>query len=208
MMPIVAMRLSAYLRTYLVIAPTLATLVAVGLIYGGGVARPEEAYGLSAIVLFPVLAWQVKILLDAEPVDAVGISQSAFMAKQGLEDGVMSVVRFDNGVLAQLHDAFTIKHAGHGIEIHGDAGSIVGRNVMSQRPVGEVVLRNDAGEHIVPVEHEGLYVRGVASFCAALQGTGRPAATGEDGVRSLAAAVAVADACRVGSLVRVPEINI
>jgi 1,5-anhydro-D-fructose reductase (1,5-anhydro-D-mannitol-forming) len=150
----------------------------------------------------------LRFLLDAEPVDAVGMSQSAFMAKQGLEDGAMSVIRFDNGVLAQLHDAFTVKHAGHGIEIHGDAGSIVGRNVMSQQPVGEVVLRNEAGEHIVPVEHEGLYVRGVAAFCAALQSSGKPSATGEDGVRSLAAAIAVADACRVGSLVRIPAINL
>jgi 1,5-anhydro-D-fructose reductase (1,5-anhydro-D-mannitol-forming) len=200
------------------------------LIQGGAIGRPLFARVFHAVYLPPHLqGWRLdkpqagggvilditvhdidtlRFLLDAEPVGAVGISQSAFMAKQGLEDGVMSVVRFDNGVLAQLHDAFTIKHAGHGIEIHGDAGSIVGRNVMSQRPVGEVVLRNDAGEHIVPVEHEGLYVRGVASFCAALQGTGKPAATGEDGVRSLAAAIAVADACRLGSLVQVPEINI
>jgi len=150
----------------------------------------------------------LRFLLDAEPVDAVGMSQSAFMAKQGLEDGVMAVVRFDNGVLAQLHDAFTVKHAGHGIEVHGDAGSIFGRDVMSQRAVGEVVLRNDAGEHIVPVEHEGLYVRGVAAFCAALQGHGQPAATGEDGVRSLAAAIAVADSCRTGARVRIPEIKL
>ena len=60
----------------------------------------------------------------------------------------MSVIRFDNGVLAQLHDAFTVKHAGHGIEIHGDAGSSIGRNVMSQRAVGEVFLRDDDGEHV------------------------------------------------------------
>jgi 1,5-anhydro-D-fructose reductase (1,5-anhydro-D-mannitol-forming) len=200
------------------------------LIQGGAIGRPLFARVFHAVYLPPNLqGWRLdkpqagggvilditvhdidtlRFVLDAEPVEAVGISQSAFMAKQGLEDGAMSIVRFDNGVLAQLHDAFTVKHAGHGIEVHGDAGSVLGRNVMSQRPVGEVVLRNDAGEHIVPVAHEGLYVRGVAAFCAALQGTGKPAATGEDGVRSLSAAIAVAEACRVGSLVRVPEINI
>jgi 1,5-anhydro-D-fructose reductase (1,5-anhydro-D-mannitol-forming) len=200
------------------------------LIQGGAIGRPLFARVFHAVYLPPHLqGWRLdkpqagggvilditvhdidtlRFLLGAEPVEAIGISQSAFMAKQGLEDGVMSVVRFDNGVLAQLHDAFTVKHAGHGIEIHGDAGSVFGRNVMSQRPVGEVVLRNDAGEHIVPVEHEGLYVRGVATFCAALQGKGKPAASAEDGVRSLAAAIAVADACRVGSLVRLPEIHI
>jgi 1,5-anhydro-D-fructose reductase (1,5-anhydro-D-mannitol-forming) len=150
----------------------------------------------------------LRFLLGAEPAEAVGMSQSAFLGKQGLEDGAMSVLRFDNGVLAQLHDAFTTKYAGHGIEIHGDAGSIVGRNVMSQQPVGDVLLRNDAGETAVPVNHESLYVRGVAAFCAALEGQGEPAATAQDGIRSLAAALAVAEACRLGALVRIPELTL
>jgi 1,5-anhydro-D-fructose reductase (1,5-anhydro-D-mannitol-forming) len=145
----------------------------------------------------------LRFILDAEPVEAVGLTQSASMAREGLEDGVMAVLRFDNGVLAQLHDAFTVKHAGTGIEIHGELGSIVGRNVMTQRPVGDLVLRNADGEHAVPVDHESLYVRGVAAFCAAIRGEGAPAASAEDGVRSLATALAVVEACRTGEAVRV-----
>jgi hypothetical protein len=45
----------------------LTALAILGVLYGGGQAAPAEAYGLSAVVLFPVLAWQVKILLDVEP---------------------------------------------------------------------------------------------------------------------------------------------
>jgi len=145
----------------------------------------------------------LRFILGAEPVEAVGMSQSAAMAREGLEDGVMAVLRFDNGVLAQLHDAFTVKHAGTGIEVHGELGSIVGRNVMTQQPVGEVVLRTAAGERVVPVEHENLYVRGVAAFCAATRGSGTPSASAEDGVRSLATALAVVDACRTGATTRV-----
>ena len=140
----------------------------------------------------------LRFLLDAEPIEAVGMTQSASLAKEGLEDGVMSVLRFDNGVLAQLHDAFTVKFGGNGIEVHGEAGSIVGRNVMTQRGVGELILRNAEGEHAVAVDHENLYVRGVASFCAAMRGEGSPAATAEDGIRSLNAALAVVQACRTG----------
>ena len=140
----------------------------------------------------------LRFLLDAEPVEAVGMTQQADMASQGLEDGVMAVLRFDNGVLAQLHDAFTVKYAGTGIEIHGDAGSIIGRDVMTQRPIGTVILSNAEGEAEVPVAHENLYVRSVGAFAAALRGEGQPAATGEDGVRSLAAALAVVNACRTG----------
>ena len=145
----------------------------------------------------------LRFILGAEPIEAIGMSQSASLAREGLEDGVMAVLRFDNGVLAQLHDAFTVKHAGTGIEVHGELGSIVGRNVMTQQPVGEVELRTASGERVVPVAHENLYVRGVASFCAAIRGEGAPAATAEDGLRSLATALAVVDACRTGAATRV-----
>ncbi|HEX6707203.1 MAG TPA: Gfo/Idh/MocA family oxidoreductase [Albitalea sp.] len=148
----------------------------------------------------------LRFILDAEPVEAVGMSQAAAMAKQGLEDGAMSVVRFDNGVLAQLHDAFTVRHAGTGIEIHGESGSLIGRDVMTQRPIGEIVLRREGGEERIALQHEGLYERGVASFGVAIGGGGEPAATGRDGVRSLAAAIAVAEACRSGSAVRIPDL--
>lgn len=145
----------------------------------------------------------LRFVLDAEPVEAVGLAQSAALAREGLEDGVMAVLRFDNGVLAQLHDAFTVKHAGTGIEVHGEQGSIVGRNVMTQLPVGDLLLRTADGERSVNVEHENLYVRGVATFCAALRGDGAPAATAEDGVRSLATALAVLESCRTGAAARV-----
>jgi hypothetical protein len=64
---IVRLRLAAYVRAYHAVAPLIAALVVLGTLYGGGVSRPEEAYGVSAIVMFPVLAWQAKILLDVEP---------------------------------------------------------------------------------------------------------------------------------------------
>ena len=145
----------------------------------------------------------LRFILGAEPVEACGMTPAASMAKANLEDGVMAVLRFDNGVLAQLHDAFTVKHAGTGIEIHGEAGSVIGRNVMTQKPVGEITLRTGQGDQFIAVEHENLYVRGVRSFCAAMRGDGAPAATAEDGVRSLATALAVLDACRTGAVIKV-----
>ncbi len=148
----------------------------------------------------------LRFILGAEPVEAVGLSQSAFLAREGLEDGVMAVLRFDNGVLAQIHDAFTTPYAGTGIEIHGDQGSIIGRNVMTQRPVGEVLLRDASGERAIAIEHENLYERGVARFGPASRGHGVPAARGADGLRSLATALAVAEACRTGTSVQVASL--
>jgi 1,5-anhydro-D-fructose reductase (1,5-anhydro-D-mannitol-forming) len=131
-------------------------------------------------------------------VEATGMSQQAGMAQVGLEDGVMAVLRFDNGVLAQLHDAFTVEHAPTGLEVHGTQGSIVGRNVMTQRPVGEVTLRDARGETTFALERENLYARGLGAFVAAIGGRGQPAASGEDGVRSLATALAVLESCNSG----------
>lgn len=145
----------------------------------------------------------LRFILDAEPVQAVALPHFGPLARQGLEDGVMAVLCFDNDTLVQLHDAFTVQYAGTGIEVHGEHGSVIGNGVMTQRPVGEVLLRTAAGEQRVPVQHENLYERGLAAFCAALRGEGSPAATGEDGVRSLAAALAVAEACRSGTAVRI-----
>lgn len=140
----------------------------------------------------------LRFILDAEPVDAVAMTPPPTLASGTVEDGVMAVLRFDNGVVAQLHDAFTMPYAGTGIEIHGTAGSIFGRDVMTQRPVGEVTLRNATGEHPIAVQHENLYERSLAAFNEAVQGRGTPAASGEDGLRSLAVALAVLEAAHTG----------
>ena len=147
----------------------------------------------------------LRFILAAEPTEAIALSQQASLASGELEDGVMAVLRFDNNVLAQLHDAFTVKHAGTGLEVHGTEGSIVARDVMTQRPHGRVYLRNAEGEKELPLEHENLYVRSLAAFNAAIRGEGQPSATGEDGVRSLATALAVLESTRTGVRVAIPQ---
>lgn len=64
---LVRMRLRGYAMTGRALAPLLIGLVALGTMYGGGPAQAGEAYGFSAVVLLPVLAWQTKMLLDVEP---------------------------------------------------------------------------------------------------------------------------------------------
>jgi 1,5-anhydro-D-fructose reductase (1,5-anhydro-D-mannitol-forming) len=110
----------------------------------------------------------------------------------------MGVARFAGGLLAQFHDAFTTRYAPTGFEVHGDAGSLIGRNCMTQAPIGEVILRDAKGEAPLPLAHESLYARSVRLFQEAVAGRGAPAATGEDGVRSLAFALAAREAARSG----------
>jgi NAD(P)-dependent dehydrogenase (short-subunit alcohol dehydrogenase family) len=64
---LIRMRFHAFLRSGMAFAPMVGAMVLIGLAYGGGAAMPGEAYGFTAIVMFPVLAWQTKIILDGEP---------------------------------------------------------------------------------------------------------------------------------------------
>ncbi len=145
----------------------------------------------------------LRFVLDDDPVEVTALAQSAGMAKAGLEDGVMAAIRFKSGAVAQLHDAFTVKHAGTGFEVHGTEGSLIARDVMTQRPIGTVTLRTAAGDTLLPLDDEGLYVRALRQFHAAVRGEGQPAASGVDGVWSLATALAVLESAKAGRVVRV-----
>ncbi|THD42622.1 MAG: Gfo/Idh/MocA family oxidoreductase [Bradyrhizobium sp.] len=141
----------------------------------------------------------LRFVLDDEPQSVVAMTSQGGMGQAGLEDGVMGVIRFSNGLLAQFHDAFTTKYATTGFEVHGDQGSLVARDCMTQQPKGEVLLRSAAGEEPLKLDHEKLYVRSVRLFQAAVDGRGAPSATGEDGVKSLSVAISTLEAARSGA---------
>ncbi|WP_439623805.1 Gfo/Idh/MocA family protein [Shinella sp.] len=145
----------------------------------------------------------LRFVLDDDPAEAIAFAQAGGMGKAGLEDAVMGVLRFRNGVIAQFHDGFTTKFAETGLEVHGTEGSLIGRNVMTQRAAGTVTLRDASGEQELPLDHRNLYETALAAFHAAIKGEGKPSATGEDGVWSLAAGLAVVEAARTGQAVRI-----
>jgi 1,5-anhydro-D-fructose reductase (1,5-anhydro-D-mannitol-forming) len=145
----------------------------------------------------------LRFVLDDNPVEIVALSQSAGMGQSGLEDGVMGAMRLSSGLIAQFHDAFTIKHAGTGFEVHGTEGSLIGRDCMTQKPTGSVTLVRGEGREELPIGRTNLYERALANFHAAIAGKGRPSATGEDGIWSLATGLAAAEAARTGRRVKI-----
>mgnify|MGYP000657489840 CR=1 FL=1 len=139
----------------------------------------------------------VRFHLGEDPAEVVAMAGSSGMGR-GVEDSVMSVWTMPSGAMVQAHESFTHAHAGTGIEIHATEGSIFAKGVMTQRPIGDVVLRSEAGEEALPFADHNLYARGLRLFVDAVRGEGRPAADGVDGVKSLAVAAAVAEAARTG----------
>jgi 1,5-anhydro-D-fructose reductase (1,5-anhydro-D-mannitol-forming) len=197
------------------------------LVASGAIGQPQAARVFHAVYLPPHLqGWRIerpdagggvvlditvhdadtlRFVLGDEIVAVTAMTASQGMARAGLEDAVMGVMRFGNGVLAQFHDAFTARHAVTGFEVLGSEGSLYGVDVMTQRPAGVVRVRREDREEIIPFEHENLYERSVRHFNAAARGDGAPAASGQDGVRSLAIALAVRESAASGQTVTVGE---
>jgi 1,5-anhydro-D-fructose reductase (1,5-anhydro-D-mannitol-forming) len=197
------------------------------LIQSGAIGRPLAARIFHAVFLPPHLqGWRIdspesgggvvlditvhdadtlRFALGDEVAEVTAMTASQGMGQAGLEDAVMGVMRFRDGVIAQFHDAFTAPHAFTGFEVHGTEGALYGRDVMTQRPMGTVTIRREGGEEAVPIDHENLYERSVRCFNAAIRGEGEPAASGADGVRSLAVALAVRESALTGRTVRVAD---
>jgi 1,5-anhydro-D-fructose reductase (1,5-anhydro-D-mannitol-forming) len=147
----------------------------------------------------------VRFLTGEDPVSVVAQMGASGMG-QGVEDSAMSVWALPSGAMVQTHQSFVHPFAGSGLEVHGTEGSIFARGVMTQRPVGEIELVTAQGRETIAFPTHNLYVQGVTEFLAAIEGKGQPAATGRDGVASLAVALAVREAARTGQrqLVKVP----
>ncbi|WBU65289.1 Gfo/Idh/MocA family protein [Paracoccus aerodenitrificans] len=144
----------------------------------------------------------IRFHLGEGPEEVTAMTSTGRLGK-GVEDGVMSVWTMPSGILVQTHESFTHAHAGTGIEFHGTDGSIFARGVMTQNPNGEIILRRGGEATPVSFQPEDLYQRGVRAFGDAVQGKGRPAADGRDGVASLAVALAVSEAAETGQRTRV-----
>jgi 1,5-anhydro-D-fructose reductase (1,5-anhydro-D-mannitol-forming) len=165
---------------------------------GWRIDRPEAGGGVILDITVHD-ADTLRFVLDDDPAEVVAMTQEGPMGSQaGLADAVMGVLGFRSGVLAQFHDGFTTGFAGTGFEVHGTEGSLIGRDVMTQRAVGSVTLRDRDGSREMPLDGRNLYERALEAFHGAMAGNGTPAASAADGIWSLATGLAVAQAARTG----------
>jgi 1,5-anhydro-D-fructose reductase (1,5-anhydro-D-mannitol-forming) len=132
----------------------------------------------------------LRFILQDEPERVLTTAQNGGLAAPGIEDAAMHLLTFRSGLIAQIYESFTTRYVRTSVEVHGTEGSLIAMDCMAQAPGGTVVLRTAAGEETLPLMQENYYVRGVRAFHDAIAGRGAPPATGEDGVRSLAVALA------------------
>ena len=133
----------------------------------------------------------INAALDSRPrlATAVGIAQGEWFS--GAPDAVMTSLLYGQ-VTVQTHDAFTVAHRPTRFDVFGTEGAILATDVMTQDPVGEVVLRTGAGERVVDVgERKDLYLTVLEGFRAAISGDGEPTVDGIAGGNAFLVADAV-----------------
>ena len=130
---------------------------------------------------------------------AVGVSQGQWAA--GSADAVMSSLTYGT-ITVQTHDAFTIAHRPTRFDVFGTDGAILATDVMTQDPVGEVVLKTSAGERTVDVgDRQDLYETVLDGFAAAVAGVGEPTVSGAAGANAFLVADAVSESITSGRTV-------
>ncbi|MGN6243751.1 MAG: Gfo/Idh/MocA family protein [Motilibacteraceae bacterium] len=149
----------------------------------------------------------LRFLTGREVTTVTAVTASQAFGGPGIEDTAFCVMTLEDGAVATTHESFAVPHAFTAVEVHGSDASLYLRDVLTQDPVGQLVLRRDGVETEVEVgEREDLYVVILEAFAAAVGGTGAPTCTAGDGVASLAIALAARLSAREHRTVHLSEI--
>ena len=150
----------------------------------------------------------LRFVTGREVASVTAVTTSQEFGGSDVEDTAFCVMVLDNGAAALTHESFAVPHAYTALEIHGTAGSLYIRDALTQDPDGEVVLRRDGVDEVVdPGPRDDLYQVTLRAFEAAVDGSGVPMCTGEDGVASLAIALAAHRSSQEGRPVALSELT-
>lgn len=166
---------------------------------GGGVMLDITCHDAS--VLNPLLGRPTRIA-------ALAVGQGTW-ADSGTADAAMTVIEYEGAagerILAQTHDAFTVPFSPTSLEIQGTEGSIRVLDAMTQDTAGTVFVIDANGEREIPVDTSAdLYSIVLNGVHAAIENTGRPTATGADGLLALAVALGAVESIRTATTVAIP----
>lgn len=148
---------------------------------GGGIALDATVHDVDLL----------RFVLGAEVEAVVGLTANQGLADPGIDDAVMTVLRFEGGVLATCHDAWNVPGAEPRMVIHGSHGVIEVADPMVPDDSQVIQLVRDGERRQVPLAgSRGAYLETIEAFGAAVRGRGAPTCTGRDGIASLRAALA------------------
>lgn len=132
----------------------------------------------------------LRFLLQREPQRITTVTRQHGLGQGQVEDSAMSLIEFDGDVLAQTHESFVARHAATRLHVLGTEGALYAEGSLTQDGGGRLWLRDARGEREIPAPKVDLYEIGCAAFVRACAGDGAPLASGRDGERSMAVALA------------------
>jgi len=141
----------------------------------------------------------LRFLLQREPRRIHTSVAQAGLGRGQVEDSAMSVIEFDGGALAQTHESFAAPHAVTRLHVLGSEGNLYAEGSLTQDGAGTLWVRDAQGAREIVVAPTDLYEVGFAAFVRACAGDGAPLASGADGARSMAVALAALASARNGS---------
>jgi len=141
----------------------------------------------------------LRFLLQAEPTQIQTRTLQVALGQGTVEDSAMSVIEFEGGVLAQTHESFVAKHGKTRLHVLGTEGNLYAEGSLTQGGDGRLWLRDAQGERELPVPTVDLYEVGFTAFVRACAGDGAPLASGHDGARAMATALAGLASAKSGS---------
>jgi 1,5-anhydro-D-fructose reductase (1,5-anhydro-D-mannitol-forming) len=144
----------------------------------------------------------LRFLLDDDVLSVQATSGARLGAPAGggsdrAEDLLAGVLSMAGGLVASFLCSFCTPHGGSSVDVFGEDASL--RAWREPGRPSRLILRTAAGDEpavLPPTPPVG--VATIAAFEAAIRGQGRPTATGEDGVASLAVALAARESARSG----------
>jgi 1,5-anhydro-D-fructose reductase (1,5-anhydro-D-mannitol-forming) len=150
----------------------------------------------------------LRYLLDDEVEEVTAMIGHSGLLKGELEDYAMTTLRFRKGTIASSTVSFCTPGSIGAIEVMGSEGTIFARDLLADKLGGEIFIRRgglDLKKIEVGPEREH-YAEAIRQFNEAVRGNGRPAVTGEDGVQSLAVAIAALRSAERGEVVQISEV--
>jgi 1,5-anhydro-D-fructose reductase (1,5-anhydro-D-mannitol-forming) len=140
----------------------------------------------------------LRFLLDDDVTGVV--AQCALEGQAVAETALAAVLRMGRGCMAVLQDSLNMRNTSTVVEVHGSSASLIATGVLNQRPQGALVIRDAEGpQDVLLPPLEDAYGAVVRAFTRAVNDPNcSPSATGDDGLASLAVALAVTESCRTG----------
>jgi 1,5-anhydro-D-fructose reductase (1,5-anhydro-D-mannitol-forming) len=157
-------------------------------------------------VLFDLTVHDADLLrfLFDDDLDAIAcMTGSTGSTSPDVEDNAMLMVRMKSGLMVQIAESFNTPHAHTKLEIHGTQASLIAEDVLLQKGGGTVCIHTGGIREMVVVEELSPYARVVRDLNSAVRGNGAPAASADDGYKSLVAVSRAREAAATGRIVSI-----